>query len=140
MSIWKDKALMAFEIDIKQRTLGDWVRAHTSLAKPLHRYDGEIVLKDDRIIFEGRDGRTGEDFRKEMNKRDVTGVELGFDHVFRRREDRSLGLAFKPLRVHFLENGSRRTMYLIISFGALRRTSRNPEWFEFLKGWIGPKT
>jgi hypothetical protein len=137
MEIKKDKALMAFEIDIKNRTLGDWIRAHTSLAKPLHRYDGEIALIDDRIIFEGKDRRTGDYFRKEIRKRDVTGVEMGFEGTFRKREDRSLGLAFKPLRIHFLENGSRRTMYLIICFGPFRRTSSNPEWLRSLKRWIG---
>ena len=30
--------LMAYEEDIKSRSFWDWIKAHTSFMKPLHRY------------------------------------------------------------------------------------------------------
>lgn len=135
MLMKEEKVLMAFDTDIKNRTLGEWARAHTSLAKPLHRYEGEITLEEDRIVFHGINKQTRRDFLKVIMKDTVTDVQIGFDRVFKRREDRSLGLAFKPLRISFRENENIRMMYLIISFKPIRRSSNNQEWYDILIRW-----
>jgi len=126
---------MAFEKDIKSRTLGEWARAHTSLAKPLHRYEGEIILEEDRIVFRGINKQSRKEFEKTITKNTVTDIQMGFDKIFKRREDRSLGLAFQPLRISFKENGSIRMMYLIISFRPFCRSSNNEEWYNTLIRW-----
>ncbi len=131
----KEKALMSFDIDIKNRTIWEWANAHTSLAKPLHRYEGEIILEEDRIIFQGINKQSKKNFEKVVIKDAITGIKMGFDRIFKRTEDRSLGLAFKPLRISFMENGKIRMMYLIISFSPLRRSSNNQEWCNTLIRW-----
>ena len=35
-----ENTLMAYEEDIKNRSFWDWIKAHTSFMKPLHRYKG----------------------------------------------------------------------------------------------------
>jgi len=35
-----ENTLMAYEEDIKSRSFWDWIKAHTSFMKPLHRYKG----------------------------------------------------------------------------------------------------
>mgnify|MGYP006987896206 CR=1 FL=1 len=131
----KEKALMSFDIDIKNRTFWEWAKAHTSLAKPLHRYEGEIILEEDRIVFHGINKQSRKDFKNVIMKERVTDITMGFDRNFKRREDRSLGLAFKPLRISFSENGKKKIMYLIISFNPLLRSSNNQDWYDTLIRW-----
>ncbi len=51
----EENTLLAFDEDIKQRSWVDWLKAHTSGFKPLHRYEGTFKLNRDRVIFEGRE-------------------------------------------------------------------------------------
>ena len=48
-------SLMAYEEDIKNRSLLDWLKAHTSGFKPLHRYEGVFELCENKIVFDGKD-------------------------------------------------------------------------------------
>lgn len=50
---WKN-TLMAYEEDIKSRDFWDWVKAHTSFMKPLHRYEGFLDLNEGKITFTGK--------------------------------------------------------------------------------------
>ncbi|MGA1872382.1 MAG: hypothetical protein ACMUHY_01800 [Thermoplasmatota archaeon] len=136
MKIKEERTLMAYGDDIRTRSWKDWIRAHTSLAKPVHRYEGEIRLYPDRIEFRGIDSRKDREYFKVVKKEDVTGIHHGFDRTFGKREDRSLGLGFKPLRITFFDDGTERTMYLITSFDRLRRSSNNPAWYRSLTEWI----
>ncbi len=137
MEIKKDKVLMAYKEDIKHRGFLDWLKAHTSFVKPLHRYEGNITLSDEKIVFDGKDIKTKNDSAIEINKIDVTDVYLGFDDVFRRREDRSLGISFQPLRIVFSKDEKEYILYLIIDFNRLLRATKNEEWYEELKKWRG---
>jgi len=134
--IKKDKALMAYKEDIEHRGVIDWLKAHTSFVKPLHRYEGEVTLSDDKIMFHGKDTKTkNNNYTIEIDKKDVTDVYLGFDDVFKRGEDRSLGISFQPLRINFLKAKKESTLYLIIRFSQLLRTTKNKEWYEEMKKW-----
>lgn len=133
MEIKKGKVLMAYKEDIKHRSFLDWMKAHTSFAKPLHRYEGNLTLSDEKIMFDGKDTKTKNHTAIEINKTEVTNLYLGFDDVFRRGEDRSLGIGFQPLRIIFSKDEKERTLYLIIDFNRLLRTTKNQEWYEELK-------
>ncbi len=45
---------MAYEEDIKSRGWIDWLKAHTTGFKPLHRYEGILELKENELIFNGK--------------------------------------------------------------------------------------
>jgi hypothetical protein len=137
MEIKKGKVLMAYKEDIKHRGFLDWLKAHTSFVKPLHRYEGNITLSDEKIVLDGKDIKTKNDCAIEINKIDVTDIYLGFDDVFKRGEDRSLGISFQPLRIVFSKDEKEYILYLIIDFNRLLRATKNKEWYEELKKWRG---
>lgn len=131
----RNSALMAHEEDLETRGLLDWLRAHTSFLKPLHRYDGELRLEEDKLVFEGEDTRGGGEYRLELEREDLTDVRHGFDEGFRRLEERSLGLRFEPLRVRYKEDEGERAAYFVTDFSRLTRSSKNDEWREALEEW-----
>ncbi len=139
MVIKETSTLIAFEEDIRNRGFIDWLAAHTGFAKPLHRYEGELSLMNDRLVFYGNDKKKKQRYHLQIKKKDVTDIFHGFDNVFKRREDRALGLSFKPLRINFVKNGSSTAIYLIIEFRRALRTSSNGQCFFELKQWIGSK-
>ena len=133
----KSKVLMAYKEDIEHRGFLDWIKAHTSFVKPLHRYEGNIILLDEKMMFDGKDKKTKNEYAIEINKIDVTDMYLGFDDVFKRGEERSLGMGFQPLRIVFSKDEKEYTLYLIIDFNRLLRTTKNKEWYEELEKWRG---
>lgn len=52
-----------------------------------------------------------------------------------RREERSLGITFVPLRLRFRQGGQQHTLYLALGFRRAFRTSDNKQWAERLEGW-----
>ncbi len=52
-----------------------------------------------------------------------------------RLEERSLGLAFVPLRLRFRQGEQHHTLYLAVGFRRAWRTSDNKQWAERLEGW-----
>ena len=115
----------------------DWIKAHTSFAKPLHRFDGELELLEYSLLFEGRDTKGNGNHSIEIQKSEVVDVFLGFDEVFRKREDRSFGISFQPLRITFVKDDVKRIMYLIIDFKRASRRTNNKEWYNAIKKWVG---
>ena len=134
--IMKEEALLAFEEDIRQRTVCDWIRAHTSLGRPVYRYDGAISIEGNDLVFSGLEKNNGRKFSLRIGRDDLEEVRLGFDDVYKRGLDRSMGLAFRPLRISFREKGDIRTFYVITSFERIRRSSKNLEWYNRLKRWM----
>ncbi|MFC1754149.1 hypothetical protein ACFL96_12305 [Thermoproteota archaeon] len=137
MVIKNISALMAFEEDIRNRGFMDWLIAHTSFFKPLHRYEGILLLMNDKLVFEGIDKKKKQKYQLQISKTDVISIFHGFDDIFKRGEDRALGLSFKPLRINFRQNGSCTAIYLIIEFRRALRTSKNKECYNELSQWLG---
>ena len=133
--IQRAKALLAYQEDIKRKSLVDWFLAHVSFLKPLHRYEGEIKLTNEKLIFQGKDKKNNSSHKLEISKEEIKEIYLGFDEVFKRSEDRSLGLTFKPLRITFEKNGKLKIAYFIINFKRITRTTDNKKWFELLERW-----
>ncbi|MDQ2721542.1 MAG: hypothetical protein M3Z26_17535 [Bacteroidota bacterium] len=127
-------ALWTFEEDILNRSWLDWLAAHMSLGKPLHKYEGMLTLYTNTLELIGQEKRTKEDFSLEIYRQEIEQLYLGFDEAFNASETRTLGLTWLPLRLMFIKNEQERKLYLIInhSFG---RTD-NKEYFEFLKQWV----
>ncbi len=135
MVVKKDKVLFSFEEDIAKRKFKDWLPSHISFLLPIHSYKGDIEMTEDRltITFAHQNNRLPEII---LEKRDLISVYHGFDNVFRPGDDRSRGLTFKPLRITFTKNGHENTLYLIIDFNRLTRTSNNQDWYETLINWM----
>jgi hypothetical protein len=129
-------ALWAFEDDIKSRSWLDWLTAHTSLMKPLHRYEGLLAVYANRLNFSGIDKRssTQDDFSLDIYKYQIEQLYHGFDEIFHQWETRGLGLTGLPLRLTFTQNEKEEKLYLITNYKA--GWWNNTDCFEFLKNWV----
>lgn len=136
----KDVALMSHKKEWEKRGFLNWVAGWRSSREWKHRYEGELRLEEEKLVFEGVDKKEGERYRKEISREDVTDIYHGFDRVFRRRDAPSLGtlfgIGFKPLRVSFREGDEERSLYLIIGFNRSTASSNNKEWKEQLEKWV----
>lgn len=132
----KDNVLLAYKEDIRKKGVIDWLRAHTSFLKPMHRYDGEIILMEKELVLDCEDKDEGKDFTESIKKDELTDVHLGFDETFRKSDDRSGGLTFRPLRIKYTKNGKEETVYIITGFSRLKRTTNNESWYEAILKWM----
>lgn len=129
-----ENTLMAYEEDIKNRSFWEWMKAHTSFAKPLHRYEGVLELNNDELIFTGRDVKENKEFLIKIPLKDITDVYYGFDKVFRGRDERAWPWN-KPLRIRYRYENGERTIYLFAHYHIKKgiRSSDNKEVYEKLK-------
>jgi hypothetical protein len=131
-----ERTLLSFEEDIRRRTFGDWLKAHVSFMKPLHRYTGSLWIEGGKLLFEGRDTRVGGRFGLAVPLADIREVRLGFDDLFRRWEDNDLGIfGLAPVRIIFRTETIQRTAYLYAGFrqGIITRRSENRRLLEELR-------
>lgn len=127
-------ALWAFEEDILNRSWKDWLLAHMSLGKPLHRYEGILTITTNTIELIGEDKNTKQEFLLEIYKHEIEQLYLGLDDTFNAAETRNLGLGWLPLRLLFSRDEQIQKLYLIINYNFGR--TDNKECFEFLKQWL----
>lgn len=134
-----ENTLMAFEEDIKNRDFWDWMKAHTSGYKPLHRYEGTLELDEEKIVFDGKDAKEDKNFHLEISNKDIEDVYLGWDEVFTgfpvtRAGDRAYPWNM-PLRMKHKSGQLERTLYLFARFHHTRwiRASDNKEVYEEIK-------
>ena len=127
-------SLLAYKTDIEHRGLLDWIEAHTSFLKPLHRYTGILQTGPEGLSFLGWDDKQGENFSLAIRYNEITDLHLGYDSVFKRIEDRSLGIFhFVPLRINFSKNAIEECIYVFANYSSLIRQSDNQELFDDLK-------
>jgi hypothetical protein len=131
-----EKTLLAFKEDIEHRGLADWLEAHTSFMRPLHRYYGTLNANNEQFSFSGSDEKKGGQFSLVINMSDITDIHLGYDSIFKRIEDRSLGLFhFVPLRINFTENHKEVSIYLFANYSSIIRHSDNQQLFGELMAY-----
>lgn len=134
---WKN-TLMAYEEDIKNKSFWDWLKAHTSFMKPLHRYRGNLNLGGENLVFSGKDVKKKISFFLEIPYKNILDVFLGFDDIFKRREDRQIGLfGFMPLIIRYKLEEGEKSLYIFANFhhSLKGRTSDNKEVYEELKNF-----
>ena len=130
-----ENSLLAYDEDIKNRSFREWLVAHTSFLKPLHRYKGILKVDEEALVFDGKNKNGYIDFNVTILMDNITDVFLGYDEVFRRREDRSMGLrGFEPLRIRFETKGGEKTIYVFAGFH-WTRTSHNRDLYEQLESF-----
>ena len=137
----KENTLLAFDEDIRSRSLVDWIKAHASGFKPLHRYEGSLKLDEEKLVFEGRDVKESSGFKLEIAVHEITDVYYGFDEVFKGREERAWPWN-KPLRIRFKENDVEKTIYLFVNFHYKHgvRVSDNEELYRKLVDQLNIET
>ncbi len=128
-------SLLAFKADIEHKGLIDWLAAHTSFLRPLYRYVGILVVDQKSVSFSGEDGKTESSFSLTIPRTDITALHLGFDSIFRRIDDRALGIFhFVPLRIDFTQNKKEESVYVFANYSRLLRQSDNDQLYAELDG------
>jgi hypothetical protein len=128
-------AFLSFLDDVRNRSLSDWLEAHTSLMQPLHRYKGHLSLDREKLSFFGNEKKTGNELRINIYRYEILQLYLGFDDAFTIMESRNLGLLWKPFRIIFTKESQEYQIYLIINYSIGR--CDNEMWMEILKEWLG---
>lgn len=126
--------LWAFEEDILTRSWLDWLKAHTSFLKPLHRYEGCLTILPDKLILTGIDIRTGKEISLDIYRYQIGQLYLGFDKSYNALESRGLGLTWLPLRMTFTQKGAEKKLYLITNYKFGWADTK--DYFEYLKDWL----
>jgi hypothetical protein len=127
--------LWASEEDVQNRSWFDWLKAHASFMKPLHRFEGSLFLDQHKLILSGIDKRTTEDISIDIYKYQILQLYLGFDETFNIMETRDLGLSGFPIRLTYIQNQKEEKLYLIANIGY--GMTSNKDCYEVLKNWIG---
>ena len=127
---WKN-TLMIYQEEVKERSFIDWLKAHTSFMKPLHRYKGILKLEGRNLIF--IDKNKNEKIETKLDN--IKEVSLGFDKIFTGWEERAAPWN-KPLKIVYNKTDEKKeTIYLFANFHHRYgiRTSDNKEVRKKLK-------
>jgi hypothetical protein len=94
---------------------------------------GAACVNSVNLFFLGTDVKNSNSFSLVIKIASIIGIHLGYDHIFKRIEDRSLGMFhFVPLRINFMAEGKEESIYVFANYSSLIRHSDNQKLFETL--------
>ena len=111
-------AIMIMEEDIESLLaewdkVPNWIRVHVSARRPAHRYEGQLVMDDESLLFAGRDMKEGRPFELEIPLEAIDDVGLGFDERMEASMDPVFGNGGPvPFAVNFSEDGHTRRAFV----------------------------
>jgi hypothetical protein len=118
----KSNVFMIFEEEIQKLVyewiiIPDWIKAHVAPRCPAHRYEGELVLDNEKLYFSGYDIKVGRDFILEIQLNDIIDVSHSFSKNLKSNTDPAFGIGGPtPFVVRYQNNGNNRTVYFNTSF------------------------
>lgn len=136
----RSNVLMIKEEDVEQLLcewddVPAWVKAHVSARRPAHRYEGELLLDDENLVFGGRDIKEGKYFELEIPLENITDVYVGFSEHLKASIDPAFGIGGTvPFVVCYQNNGKSQTAYLNTTGDnyPAHRNINNRRWYEML--------
>lgn len=133
MSLKKVYVLMSYEEDIENKGMSEWKEGSPTV-NTLKRYEGELTLFEDELVFEGIDNEAKQDFTLKIYPYDVEEISLGFDDTFQERENEENSY-LEPLRITFFKEGIEYVIYILAEFDPVVKTDETEGWYEDLKDW-----
>jgi len=90
----------------------EWVKSHLRAKYPAHRYEGEVTIDGDSLVFYGRDIKEGKDCELKIPLDFIEEVYLGFSDYLRSSIDLAFGMGGPaPLAVHYRDGDEEKTVY-----------------------------
>jgi len=134
-------ALMIKKDDIEQLLsewshVPQWVRAHILTRFPLHRYEGDLTIEGECLVFHGRDIKEGKDFEEAIALNSIIEVFLDFDEHLKGSTDPSFGIGGPvPFVVRYRSKGREETAYFntYLDHYPIHVLSGNRRWYERLE-------
>jgi hypothetical protein len=141
-------ALMIDKHDVEQLLLKwaevpQWIKAHISTRRPPHRYEGELTIEDENLVFRGRDIKEGKDFEEVIPLDSIIEVFFDFNEHLKVSTDPSFGIGGPvPLAVCYESQAGQQTAYLntCLNQYPIHMLNSNEEWYETLKDIIDHNT
>ena len=135
-------ALMITEEDIRQllsdwKNVPAWIKAQVSARQPAYRYQGELMIQGETLVFTGRDIKEGKDFRLEVPLNSITVVGRRFSDQLKASIDPAFGMGGPvPFAVQYQHDGKTDTLYFNTSFKSCfaHTEGNNRHWYEILYG------
>lgn len=136
----RSNVVMITEADVEQllsewAIVPEWIKAHVSARCPAHRYEGELMIGDEKLVFSGRDIKTGKDTELEIPLDGISDVHLGFSEGLKPSTDPAFGIGGPvPFAVCYQDNGRSQTVYFNTSFSnyLAHGEATNRKWYETL--------
>ena len=133
--------LMIKEDDIEQllsewSNVPQWVKVHISTRYPPHRYEGDLAIEGDYLVFRGRDIKKGKDYEELIPLDSIVDVFFDFDKHLKGNTDPSFGIGGPvPFVVRYQSQAGEQTAYFNTyrSHYAIHVVNGNREWYETLK-------
>ena len=133
-------ALMITEEDITQllsdwRSVPVWIKDHVSTRQPVHRYEGELLIEGETLVFIGHDIKENKDFYLEIPLSSVNDIGLRFSEQLKASIDRAFGIGGPvPFVVQYQHDGRSETLYFNTSFKSCfaHTEGNNRHWYETL--------
>lgn len=134
-------ALMIRKDDMEQllnewSSVTPWVRAHISAKHPPHRYEGDLSIEDQALVFRGRDIKEGRGFQEVISLDSIIQVSIGFDERLKGSTDLSFGTGGPvPFVVCYQSEAGEQTAYFTtyLNHYPIHILNGNRRWYETLK-------
>ena len=113
-----------------------WVKAHISTRCPPHRYEGDIVIEGECLVFRGRDIKEGENFEEVIPFDNIIDVFFDFDKQLEGNTDPSFGIGGPvPFAVRYQSQAGEQTAYFNTyrAHYPIHIINGNREWYETLE-------
>ncbi len=134
-------ALMIKKDDIEQLLLEwssvpQWVRAHVSTRYPTHRYEGDLAIEVECLVFRGRDVKEGKDLQEIIPLDSIIEVFLDCDEHLKGSIDPSFGIGGPvPFIIRYQSEGGEQVAYFntYLNHYPIHIINGNRKWYETLK-------
>jgi len=136
----KTSAVMIKKDDMEQllrewSNVSQWLKAHISTKSPPHRYEGDLAIEGQCLVFRGRDIKEVRDFEEVIPLDRIIEVLLAFDERLKGSIDFSFGIGGPaPLIVRYQSESREQVAYFNTSLSnyPVHIANRNREWYETL--------
>ena len=134
-------ALMIKKDDIEQllsewSNVPQWVRAHISTRYPPHRYEGDLAIEGEYLVFRGRDIKEGKNFEEVIPLDSIIDVFLDCDQHLTGSIDPSFGIGGPvPFAGRYQSEGREQTAFFntYLSHYPIHIVNGNRRWYETLE-------
>ncbi len=130
----------ARKIDILMEFHSLWVRAHISTRYPPHRYEGDLAIEGEYLVFRGRDIKESRNFEEVIPLDSIIDVFLDCDEHLKGSIDPSFGIGGPvPFVVRYQSEGREQIAYFntYLSHYPIHIANGNRRWYETLEGITG---
>ena len=136
----RENVTMITEEDIEQliaewEDVPAWIKTHVTAKCPVHRYEGELILDEENLVFSGRDIKEGEHFEMGIPFDTITDVHIGFNKELESSIDTAFGARGTiPFAVRHHKNDGSQTVYFnsCVDKYVPHININNMRWYEML--------